>query len=123
MKTHNQNWKFYIWILWSIIMLCGGLLFLVSLKIKMPHEQWLMDNLSTVGAIFLFLIFGVCFVILAIPQRSQILNYITGTMCLVIAFTLKVSMIKAPVINSIILFLIVLSFIITKSYYRRKQDT
>ena len=107
--------------LWSILMLCGGLFFLINLKIEMPYEHWLIQNLSVWGAISFFVIFGICFLILSMPRRSQFLNYIAGTMFLLIAFALKVSMLKAPITNSIILFVSILSFIVIKIYYRKRQ--
>ena len=118
--NENKDIKYYLFYLWTIFLLLGIFCFIISLFIEMPYYRWLDKNLPVWGAILNYVVFSICFAILAIPDRSLMVNHIVGTIIVLSSFIAKVSMSKAKAINIIILIVSVIIHYAIKNYYKQK---
>ncbi len=120
-NSTNKNIKYYLFYIWTLVLLLGLGYFLLSLVIEMPHNKWLTENLPIWTAVFNYILFGICFVIMAIPRRSVILNQIVLTIIILSSFIAKASMNKAPLINQLILVVSIILFISIRYYFHKKE--
>jgi hypothetical protein len=114
----NNNYIIYLWAAFILIAL---LYFVITLKIEMPYDEWLSRHLTVSLAIINYMVFGISFIILAIPTRSIKLNYIACTTGLLSVQFFKISYYKAPGVNSAILLVSAVLFITVKYAYRHRQ--
>lgn len=102
-----------------VFMILGGFLFLLNFIIPMPYSK-LLEQMPVWAAVGSFVIFGICFIITAFPYRSLSFNGTVGIIMVLSALTLKTSMPKAYVINSIILFISITLFLFIRYYFRQR---
>lgn len=94
---------------------------LISYNIEMPYDRWLSVNLSFELAIASFVVFGVCFLFLAWPNRPQWINCLAVGGISLVALLSKQSHTKAPVADLIITLSFVVLYILLKSYFRQRE--
>jgi hypothetical protein len=105
---------------WLIFMICGGIFVLLSFIIEMPYQSWLDEHLPVWLGIIITLIFAICFVILAIPGRTLLLNYFVSTIFLLSVFFLKASLRKDSSIILTIFAASIVIFISLRIYHKYK---
>lgn len=115
------NLKKHMPFIWVIFILITLVFVYVTAEIEMPYDKWISENLPVWLAIINYIIFGTCLVVLAIPTRSVRANYIACTIGLLSALFLKASHPKAPAINSTILFISGILFLLLKNHYGNKK--
>ena len=119
-NKNNKDIKYYLFYLWTIFLILGICYFLIGLFIEMPYYRWLDKNLPVWGAILNYVVFGLCAIMMALPNRSVILNQVVLTIIVLSSFIAKVSMSKAKTINIIILIVSVIIHYAIKNYYKQK---
>jgi hypothetical protein len=107
--------------LFFIFIVLLGLFAIISSIINMPYHKWLMANLPVWLAIVDVVIFGIFFIIMAIPTRSPLINKISAIVGLFSALILRASFTKAPLINGSIFILSVLLHILIRADYSIKK--
>jgi hypothetical protein len=117
----NKKRDDYIAYTWVIFMIAGLIFFFITSTVEMPYDKWISSHLPTWLAVLNYGLFGIFFVILAVPNRSVFLNYLAGAVVLFTALFFKASYPKAPLTNSILFILSVLLFAALKYHYRGQK--
>lgn len=119
MSAINRNILFGLSL---VIYLLGGVSVLINYVVKMPYEGWLSENIPGWLSVLISLIVGAAFVITAIPKKSIILyNVVWIVLCAGVIIS-KSTFSKELFINILILLFSVLVFILTKQYYKRRNE-
>jgi hypothetical protein len=106
-------------IIFAVLILIGALFALVSnFIIEMPYNIWLYNHLPVWLGIMNSLIFGLCFIAVAIPSRPIILNNVIGIIFLMSALILKPSIQVNPSLNSSLIYVSIFCHIIFRIYFK-----
>jgi hypothetical protein len=108
---------------WAFSILIGSFFALINLIFEMPYNKWLETHISESFSIFLCILFFICFLILAIPRRNIYLNYVTGTIFILIAIGWKGILRKAFSINIIIFFVSVAIYFILRIFLYIRRNS
>lgn len=124
MNSAIKKDKFWTYLIWYSIIVLILIFHFVSLKNKMPWDNWLMNNMPIGLAVLNSSIICVGFLYFAIPRerRSLNLSFLITSVMLVLSIPLKISMEKAPMINISVLIFTLAIFLLMKNYFKKKQN-
>jgi hypothetical protein len=107
--------------IWGVILVLGGFLYIISLVIKMPYDNWLSKNIPAWLSVLNCILLGACLAIMAIPDRSAVANNFVWSLGLLSGIITKSTFTKALGVNIIVIIISSLVYIALKHHYRQRE--